>query len=106
MHQSIVELASFDVGSRVSSFTCIVGITVIYHDLESDNDKDENENGFDGFDDIDTHLKLKGDKAAEELPPIPDQHHVREAGELFLHLGMRLFMDKVLVMVKEIPCPL
>ena len=105
MHQSIVELASFDVGSRVSSFTCIVGITLIDHDLESDNDKDQNENGFDG-DDIDTHLKLKGDKAAEELPPIPDQHHVREAGELFLHLGMRLFMDKVLVMVKEIPCPL
>ena len=53
MHQSIVELASFDVGSRVSSFTCIVGITVIDHDLESDNDKDQNENGFDG-DDIDT----------------------------------------------------
>ena len=31
-------------------------------------------------------LELESDKAAEELATISDEHHVREAGELLLHL--------------------
>ena len=31
-------------------------------------------------------LELESDKTAEELATISDEHHVREAGELLLHL--------------------
>ena len=31
-------------------------------------------------------LELESDKAAEELATISDEHHVREAGQLLLHL--------------------
>ena len=95
MHQSMVELASFEVGSSVSSFTCIhiIRMALIKRTMTTlkmvmristmrmpmmKRCQDD--------------LELEGDEAAEELSPVPDQHHVGQTGQLLLNLVIMIMM--------------